>query len=185
MAWKETPRHAPPGCVEVYILSLDCLPHRRGSGEVWWHDRFAVRIRWPSKPQLGIASLEGLEAQDWNAKRIHSCYIYVDRSLRLPWSPGTRSITLSVYEQDLMQEVLVGEVELPIEDMGFGEPRRYPIYGPNGTSTEGRAHVAVLLPENLRGGGDWPAPPARRIERPWWSALCLCSTMDRGAASVV
>mmetsp|Transcript_66374 Transcript_66374/g.205863 ORF Transcript_66374/g.205863 Transcript_66374/m.205863 type:complete len:186 (-) Transcript_66374:51-608(-) len=170
--------------LEVYVLSLQDLPHRQGSGDLWRRDVFAVRARWPSHPHLPEAEAAGLQAYEWDSKRRHSTYVYVDRALHLPLLQGQRSVTLAVHEQDLVQERLVGEVEVLLRDCDGGKLRSYCIYGPDG-QVEGSVHLAVRERRDGRTGlDDFQRPLAPRRRSAWWSPFCLCSTHERGFVEV-
>mmetsp|Transcript_39798 Transcript_39798/g.84948 ORF Transcript_39798/g.84948 Transcript_39798/m.84948 type:complete len:249 (+) Transcript_39798:85-831(+) len=220
--------HAPErAALKVRILSLGGLPHRRGAGELWRRDTFAVCMRWPSRPYLGEAELSGLQAEaPCNMRRTlrgpedeeaelgpeeleeeqggDDCVSIVSgQMLALPWLPRQRSVVVSVHEQDLAAERLIGEVELLLQDCVQGEQRRYPIYAPDTRDIAGHICLIVWLPTQVAatssgfparlpatGSGrrrdqPWPppSPPLRRKRgATWWSPFCLCSRQETGFA---
>merc|ERR1712039_768112 len=105
--------------LQVYVLSLEGLPHRQDPEDVPQRHRenFVVRVEWPCAPFFGPNELLPMEAYVWGTPRVHrpkerrGAYVYVDQTLRLPWVANQRLVLLSVWATELMSENLVGEVE--------------------------------------------------------------------------
>eukprot|EP00445_Apocalathium_hangoei_P019396 CAMPEP_0203893530 /NCGR_PEP_ID=MMETSP0359-20131031/36582_1 /ASSEMBLY_ACC=CAM_ASM_000338 /TAXON_ID=268821 /ORGANISM="Scrippsiella Hangoei, Strain SHTV-5" /LENGTH=59 /DNA_ID=CAMNT_0050815693 /DNA_START=1 /DNA_END=176 /DNA_ORIENTATION=+ len=44
---------AAPESIEVHVGALEDIPRRGGAGDLWQAPMLAVRVRWPSRPELG------------------------------------------------------------------------------------------------------------------------------------
>mmetsp|Transcript_49335 Transcript_49335/g.159285 ORF Transcript_49335/g.159285 Transcript_49335/m.159285 type:complete len:353 (+) Transcript_49335:226-1284(+) len=180
--------------LQVYVLSLEDLPHRDSNGEDWKPQVFAVRLSWPSAPFFGVGEVTGLAAYVWGSPRrrpwkSHGTYVYVDRTARLPWVEANSFAVLAVYQTDLLSETYIGEIKLPLKMGRDSRVRRCPIIGTNRT-VEGFVHLRLILPEarsrHINNLYHMPKPrlPRRRSEAstPWWSPMWLCSNAELGYA---